>query len=1403
MAIRQTGVDLVVKNFQSFVTNLRSGENAAEKFDKKIDQLTHRLKGLFDSMEVAGKATDQQNLRVTNALDRMRGAYESLTIALAQLVETQNSEKVTAKQILAAQDKVNKAYLNARTSTRNYEIAVADYQKTEIKTKGIADNTERALGQLEKRYEEVGNQASQLVQTMAGFVPGGSKVVSVLESVGLAGKFAGPALIAVAAAMTTLKVASMAVNAAINIVQFTIKAAVNAVKGLGNAIVGAFKGVLGILDAVTRPLRTFIQHVVEVASGIALWRFLRNLGAGFSNVAEEVFNAVASFQLLEIRLESITARDVSRGLGIPMKEAFDKVAGSASGLFDWMRKLAVQTNYTVEDLAEFFTMSTAMGITIDKSKELTEATVDFASALGLSGDIMQRIIYNFGQMIQRGKLSGEEFRDLARNFVPIDQIMRNLAEKANMNTVAFRQFALEGGVPVMDFINEFVRIAQTDYPGAAAKMARTWEGVTNNIRDFVQTFIGIDTLKPLLDRFAGRMADLLDRVVSDDKLQRTSKFFGQTLVRAFEYITPAVDALVNAIQYLFSVIFGGAPRVGETTDRLGLLADRAEDAGSRIYGWGRTIAKVFFTAVELVKRYLESLAEKIKDAAGDRSPLQLLVERAKSWGINFVRAFSQGITGAVRILTTAISVVAGIVRKWFESHSPPLLAPDIDKWGMATMNAWLSGFTLADFSIFDDISRLVESYFRSLGDDIAKEGLIPMILSARDALGRALSGVGPQNIFGGMIATGNVSALFQDYLDTLVAIEHAQKAVDIATDSVNRARNAVDEARKAYQNFDESLYGVADAERAVAQAGEEIDAIQKQINDKTEEYNSILANLRNQLTQVTEEYDETVRLREIEQAFATQRLTAEERERLEMEKRGIEIRQQIRAVEGQRDVEVEALKSQLAEAKAKEESAKARLEAIKGEIKAAKELLQINIDNAEAELESARARQESAQSNVDALKGHAEAVKRQIELIIEQNNFLREQKKILGELAEAQDQVLEQEFKMPELDTHIEDFSKEIDAIIAEAKRAADDMATAFGEISNAWKEGGAAGAFEGLKGALDDLSNVVNLAVGGDGNGGWFDSLQRGWQKIRDALGIPTDQNFLEWLADKVSEFAPIVVGAGAFILTGAEFIYTGSKKIYDAVKDYFDINPVNRMPTMGASLLKAAQDIFKAGAILVEIGNRIEQSFPGASKAFSDSVGTIMKAGATLTLAPFIPFFGPLFAILKTFETLVQALPALTDIIVDKLGRVRDAIGSLLDIWDDLRAGLGVDPQSVYDLVNTIFGLPIGNVLDPNFLRSIGIPGFASGGKYPTGRPFLVGERGPEIMMIDTPGTVYPDVDQFKKMMSSVISAPRLSAPLSPGAGDVDRSINIEINPTYRQVQSEASIYYDLTAALAMVGR
>lgn len=1393
MALRRTGIELVVENFTNFMNRGGAAANVMARIAQASDIAQRKLNATAGSVQTAARNIDTATRSITQAQERLAKVQERI----AELQRLSGGAPNEHQQYLIDQAYHDEAIaLEAleQAHNRNANAAQKDvdtYYKMLTATEGAKLQFEGLAGVLVGNIPLLGNLAEGGQLSIAAF--GG--MAQILPVVGAA--FAGIGL--------TINIVQAGLQKLGQIAQLVLAG----LRAVGNFVINIFKGIGSIIEWATRPLRTFLGHVLEIASGIALWRFVRNLGESFKNLAAEVFNAVAAFQGLEIRLEGLAARDYARATGKSMAEGFKATAGQAQVLFGWMRKLAVTTPFTNEGIAQLFTLSSAMGLSIDTTKQATIAITNFASAFGLEDEVLNRIIYQFGQMTARGKLTGEEMRDLARNMVPINDIMKNLAKAAGMPTEAFREMAMRGGVPVMDFLNEFIRIANTDYPDAAKRMARTWQGATNNIKDFIDQFIGVDIFKPVMDAFAGNVADSLDKILNNKELQNATKLLGQVLLRAFNLLKPSVDALQSALGALFDSFMGGSESVGRFANNI----EEATNKASGITVWARRIGVAILTVVELIKNFVDGVTNKIREWANNNdTTFGTIAKSAGEWGKKFITFFANGVKGGLQILTAVIKTIAEIL-KVFQPHSPPPIAPDIDKWGAETMELWIRGFTKADFSIFNDVAGLVEQYIRSLGDGIAKEAIVPAILDARNAIAQGLSGLNSGGGIGEALSTmlggiTNGTDLFRQYLQVLLQIPDAEQRVANATQAINIAQRAVDQSRARLDAFTESAFGITNAEEAVAAAGRQVTAVQDQINLVTERYDGILTDLNKQLARVTNQYDDTVRLRQINKAMSTQLLTAEEKERLEMEKRSIEIKGQIRATEDARDAELANLKAQLKAAQDSEIAQKTRLDALRAEYEAQRLILQTQVDAAEQRLKDAQQAKEDAQAQVDALNDQANAIKEQISLIIEQNNLLNEQKKILDEIAG--ENGAEQQYSLPDIgDTGIDDFLKEIDTMVLEAQQNAKAIGEAWQGIVDTWNSTGVGGAFEDFKNSIKGVNDqiAILLGIGGD-KGNLGDAFANLWKKIREAIGIPDGQTFPEYLAKALKDNTPYIVDAAKLLGLSAILLWDAFKLIINIGKEFLDSEFFKRFSGDTLAYLTGAGHFAlgtaKIGDAVTRISEILGIHLPKLNlfaNWFDRFTGIMILGNPPLMI---------LSILLDTLAKTVKAAGELWDKFGDALTKIADAMEKLRDAktdkaieqLDNLKRALIAFIGEVAAAILSPLSSGMSMVMAENFLAIIKsivdkamIPDTnrrGVGGSVKAGQRYIVGEHGREAFVPNVSGTVYPNMNY-----PSVVVPP-----IYPGGGG-DTNYNIEINPTYRNVQSEAGVYYDVEAALAVIGR
>src|SRR3990167_8840595 len=239
------------------------------------------------------------------------------------------------------------------------------------------------------------------------------------------------------------------------------------------------------------------RRVQEIVTGVFVIDVFRKISNALQDVVKEAVGAVGEFQQLQIRFEALAARDFARQFGGSVADAFGKVTEQSKQLLLWIRQIAVTTPFSVETISNAIAYGQAFGFNVEQSKRLALATGNFAAGMGLTNEHMERIIYNMGQMLASGRILGRELRDLANNFVPVN--------------------------------------------------------------DFIHTFIGLELLGPIGAKVAATLADALTRAFQPDVV-RFFAAAGIALAKAFDIIANVLNtSLIPAIKTFFSSLGIGAP----------------------------------------------------------------------------------------------------------------------------------------------------------------------------------------------------------------------------------------------------------------------------------------------------------------------------------------------------------------------------------------------------------------------------------------------------------------------------------------------------------------------------------------------------------------------------------------------------------------------------------------------------------------------------------------------------------------------------------------------------------------------------------------------------------------------------------------------------------------------------
>lgn len=409
------------------------------------------------------------------------------------------------------------------------------------------------------------------------------------------------------------------------------------------------------------------------------------------------------------------------------------------------------------------------------------------------------------------------------------------------------------------------------------------------------------------------------RSLTGRELPELSAAFGSFFQPAFLTAVKAARQFVSGLKDMISE--GG--RLYPVMVKIGAVASLIADGLARLAG----------VAQEKGATFIENLANKMTEAA----------EKALRWGVDIAVNLGDGlIKGAASAIVAAMNYIANLLSYWLQSFSPPRVAPDIVKWGKKTMEEYLRGWTLADFSFFDKITGFISSYVRSLPGLIGDKAvnIIPRILGARKAVKDAINS---------MQRTGVVT----------------EEAINRIVKSVGGATRAFRDYIRSYFLAEAASYRLSLAQEELARANDKVKKIQGEIGEITSRYSAKLNELNKQLGRQGEILNENQKLAKIQEALASGLLTEEEKARLQAEKADINTRQQIRTLEDQRDKELEIANTKLNAALEEQKVIEARLVQLEEQKKSAQELL---------DLQEAMIKAQIDQNNL--LKSQAELLKR-------------------------------------------------------------------------------------------------------------------------------------------------------------------------------------------------------------------------------------------------------------------------------------------------------------------------------------------------------------------------------------------------------------------------------------------
>ena len=112
------------------------------------------------------------------------------------------------------------------------------------------------------------------------------------------------------------------------------------------------------------------------------------------------------------------------------------------------------------------------------------------------------------------------------------------------------------------------------------------------------------------------------------------------------------------------------------------------------------------------------------------------LEKAKLWGQDFIKAFTDGIIGAAAYLVGGIQAIGDIITSLMAPGSPPAFLPSLVQWGADAATMYMSGWGQADLSVFNALAGDIKGILDTMvsAGTMEQKDLIPVFRQIREQM---------------------------------------------------------------------------------------------------------------------------------------------------------------------------------------------------------------------------------------------------------------------------------------------------------------------------------------------------------------------------------------------------------------------------------------------------------------------------------------------------------------------------------------------------------------------------------------------------------------------------------------------------------------------------------------------
>lgn len=329
-----------------------------------------------------------------------------------------------------------------------------------------------------------------------------------------------------------------------------------------------------------------LWDIASVTIGVIVRDAIEWFIGALGDLAASSLEAAEDLQAIQFRLQGFNFQ-AALDSGMDYNAAMEKSIRLTEEQMSWVMRLAAQSPYDATDIGFVFGMATAYGYTSEESKVLTQSTMDFVAAMGLTSVEQRRVIINLGQMVQRGKITTREMNDLARgSLLPLADVLDRVAEKMGITSEALSKLISKPGEGVdyqlfIDSFNEMIK-GEERFIDAGKRMAVLFKASLDNVYQSTRDIIGYYILIPgILGPVGKAVAGIMETVTEPGNWNKITA----AATRVGEALGSIVTELINLLMP------SGESVVDGIVSGLNGLADWLENNEKEIVGFFVGIAK--------------------------------------------------------------------------------------------------------------------------------------------------------------------------------------------------------------------------------------------------------------------------------------------------------------------------------------------------------------------------------------------------------------------------------------------------------------------------------------------------------------------------------------------------------------------------------------------------------------------------------------------------------------------------------------------------------------------------------------------------------------------------------------------------------------------------------------------